>query len=62
MLPRRILIIKAIGFRTMWAYVMFSSNHQLMIDIFPNVVTHAKGKDVIIFLVLCVACIFSFNL
>ncbi len=41
---------------------MFSSHHQLMIDIFPNVVTHVKEKDVIFFLVLCVACIVSFNL
>jgi hypothetical protein len=62
MLPWRILTIKVVGFKTMWAYVMFSSHHQLMIDIFPNVVTHAKEKDVIIFLVLCVGCIVSFNL
>jgi hypothetical protein len=62
MLPWRIFTIKAIGFKTMWAYVMFSFHHQPMIDIFSNVVTHAKEKDVIIFLVLCVACIFSFNL
>jgi hypothetical protein len=70
MLPWRILTIKvigfitikAIGFKTLWAYVMFSSNYQLMIDIFPNVITHVKEKDVIFFLVLCVACIVSFNL
>ncbi len=56
------LQLKQLVFKTMCAYVIFSSHHQLMIDNCSNVVTHAKEKDVIIFLVLFVACIFSLNL